>query len=761
MILATVTEGIFCIDVAGRATFVNPAAARMTGWDPKELNGQSQHDTIHHTRPDGTPYPPEKCPIYQSLQDGQNRSCDEDVFWRKDGTSFPVSYTSTPIMVDGVISGVAVVFRDISAQTRRERWQRGKDQVSQAITMHQPLESTLQLLADAYNDYQPGCSIAFLLRDEDKGETLTLAAGAALSPTLKAQLQSVAIALNVSACGHAACTGKEVVADNRNSGLDQAPAPRFFETMRQQATRCLALPMISANGQVLGVVVFIVAIGTPLRSVLPTAFELPLSLDMLVSSAQQGGFRGVRDLAQIAIEHRRLHHELIHQSQHDRLTGLPNWVLLKDRVAQALRMADRNHTRVAICSIDIDRLRRINENFGHPVGDELLRRISERFRSVLRDPDVLGRQGGDEFIILLPDLRDSTDVEGICRRLVHATSEPFQIEGNSISIGINIGVSIYPDHADTVEMLVQHADTALEFAKATGQAKVKVFRPDLGEKARQVAARESALRTALERNELYLVFQPLYNADRTVHGFEALLRWQHPTMGLIPPDQFIPLAEETGLILPIGDWVLRESCRQAMTWKIGQLANTKIHVNVSALQLGHAEFTKSVAYALRTSGLPPSRLELEVTESLIVLSFKKATARLQPLQDLGVSIAIDDFGTGHSSFSVLHKLPIDALKIDRSFVSRIDKDASGLSTVRAIVNLAHQLGMRTVAEGVETEAQFKMLSEMDCDYFQGFLLSKPISADAVRQLFAEPVPAAPPEAVPAGSVDRLRLPKSA
>jgi EAL domain-containing protein (putative c-di-GMP-specific phosphodiesterase class I) len=233
------------------------------------------------------------------------------------------------------------------------------------------------------------------------------------------------------------------------------------------------------------------------------------------------------------------------------------------------------------------------------------------------------------------------------------------------------------------------------------------------------------------------MYQPLYDAERRIHGFEALLRWQNPELGLIPPDQFIPLAEDTGLIIPIGEWVLNEACRQAMKWRSHGSEETKIFVNISALQLGQPDFTDSVSRALRNSGLSPSRLELEVTESLIVPSFGSACDQLQPLQTLGVSIAIDDFGTGHSSFSILHKLPINAIKVDRSFVSRIDSDAAGLSTVRAIVNLARQLNMKTVAEGVETEAQFLLLNEMECDYFQGFLLSRPLTADATLLLFAD------------------------
>jgi EAL domain-containing protein (putative c-di-GMP-specific phosphodiesterase class I) len=231
------------------------------------------------------------------------------------------------------------------------------------------------------------------------------------------------------------------------------------------------------------------------------------------------------------------------------------------------------------------------------------------------------------------------------------------------------------------------------------------------------------------------MYQPLYDCNRRVYGFEALLRWSNPQLGQISPDQFIPLAESTGLILPIGAWVLHEACRQAMNWKAEALAGSKIFVNVSALQLGQADFTQQVADALKISGLPPSRLGLEVTESVIVPSFKKACARLQPLQDLGVSIAIDDFGTGHSSFGVLHKLPINAIKVDRSFVARIDRDPSGLSMVRAIVDLAKQLGMKTVGEGVETEAQFELLHDMECDYFQGFLLSRPLTPEAAQLLF--------------------------
>ncbi len=734
VVLNTVGEGIVCSGPLGTTTFVNPAAARMLGWSVEELIGRNQHAIVHHSYPDGSPYPIEACPILSVFQTGNTEHCEDEVFWRKDGSSFAVSYTSTPIITDDAIAGAVVVFRDISERMRRDRWQRSKDAVFHAITTHQPLEVTLQLLADAYGQYQPDCSIAILLRHEDGEEVLSLVASSRLSKELESHMRTVRIEENLSACGRAAYFATEVLAD---SG-DAAPAkPRLLETSGSEQLRCLALPVTSAGGNVLGVVAFLASTHNSSSRSLPIAFALPVALHLPSAVAEHGGFRGVRDLAQIAIEHRNLQSELVHQSQHDRLTGLPNWLLIEERLAHLLRAADRNNNRVAVCSLDLDRFRRVNENHGHVAGDGLLQQIAERFKRILRKTDTLGRQGGDEFIIIIPDLSDASDADIICRKLLNALNEPFFVDGKAVNIAANIGISLYPDHADTPELLVQHADTALDFAKEKGKAGLKIFRPDLGQKVRQLAARETALQTALQNNELYLMYQPLFTASRKVHGFEALLRWQHPSLGMIPPDQFIPLAENTGLILPIGDWVLREACRQAMSWTVPGLADTKIFVNISALQLGESDFTHSVGYALKLSGLPPSRLELEVTESFIVPSFKKATQRLQPLQDLGVSIAIDDFGTGHSSFSVLHKLPIDAIKVDRSFVSRIDKDASGLSTVRAIINLAHQLGMKTVAEGVETEAQFTLLNDMNCDFYQGYLLSRPLTVDGVHQAFAE------------------------
>ena len=734
LVLETVGEGIFCIGLDGTTSFVNSAAAQMLGWTAAELTGRKQHEIVHHSYPNGSAYPIECCPIYSVLQTGRPQYCDDEVFWHKNGSSFAVSYQSTPIVIEGMVTGAVILFHDISERVRRDRWQRSKDAVFNAITKHSPLSTTLQLLADSYAEFQPACSIAILLRDGEEKADLSLAASSPLSDLLREQLQTVKMAETFSICARAACTGEEVIVDSRTTGPD---GPSYIEFVEAPDSRCLALPMTAADGRVLGVVAFMVRFGDSKVGSLPLAFALPVALHLPLAVAEHGGFRGVRDLAQIAVEHRNLQTELVHQARHDQLTGLPNWILMEERLNQLIQNAKHKHSRIAVCSLDLDRFRRINENYGHVVGDDLLQQITARFRAILRKGDTLGRQGGDEFMIVVPDLSQAADADVICRKLLLALSQPFESGGKVVAVAANIGISIYPDHAETPELLVQHADTALEYAKEKGKTNFKYFRPDLGQKVRQLAKRESALQTALQNKELYLMYQPLFTGNRQIYGFEALLRWQHPELGMVPPDQFIPLAEETGLILPIGDWVLREACRQAMSWRTPGLADTKIFVNISALQLGQADFTRSVGHALTLSGLPPARLELEVTESVIVPSFKKATQRLQPLQDLGVSIAIDDFGTGHSSLSVLHKLPIDTIKVDRSFISRIDKDVSGLSTVRAIINLAHQLGMKTVGEGVETEAQFSLLNDMECDHYQGYLLAKPQTVDAVEQVFGE------------------------
>jgi polar amino acid transport system substrate-binding protein len=399
----------------------------------------------------------------------------------------------------------------------------------------------------------------------------------------------------------------------------------------------------------------------------------------------------------------------LHGSQYDRLTGLPSRLLMEDRLRQAMVIARRQGTLLGVCCINLDRFKRINESLGHEAGDAFFKLVSGRLYRSIREIDTLARHVGDEFILALRDLAEVTDAVRICDRLLNDLSAPFLLDGRTLHITASIGISIFPDHGDTPDQLLGNADLALQAAKREGRGQRRVYSPILGQETRRATDMLEALGHCVAQAQFRIVYQPIYTMDREILGFEALLRWRHPKWGLISPIEFIPLAEKSGLIVSIGDWVIDEVCRQAMEWNAAGVLPAKIFVNISGVQLARADFAWKIAKALEHSGLAPERLELEITESWIISDLSGAAGKLQQLRDLGVGIAIDDFGTGYSTFNYLQQLPLDTLKIDRSFIQRLDGSAANLSTVRAIIGLAQQLGLKTVAEGVETEQNLSQL----------------------------------------------------
>ena len=334
-------------------------------------------------------------------------------------------------------------------------------------------------------------------------------------------------------------------------------------------------------------------------------------------------------------------------------------------------------------------------------------------------------------------LREISDAVRICDRLLSDLSTPFLLDGRTLNITASIGISIFPDHGDTPDQLLGNADLALQAAKREGRGQSRVYSPSLGQETRRATDMLEALGHSVAQAQFRIVYQPIYTMDREILGFEALLRWKHPKWGQISPLEFIPLAEKSGLIVSIGDWVIDEVCRQAMEWNAAGVLPAKIFVNISGVQLARADFAWKIAKALERSGLAPERLELEITESWIISDLSGAADKLQQLRDLGVGIAIDDFGAGYSTFNYLQELPLDTLKIDRWFIQRLDGSAANLSTVRAIIGLAQQLGLKTVAEGVETEQNLAQLREIGCDLMQGFLLASPLEPQAACSLFME------------------------
>lgn len=418
-----------------------------------------------------------------------------------------------------------------------------------------------------------------------------------------------------------------------------------------------------------------------------------------------------------------------HIAQTDALTGLPNRMALLMRLAQILPDARRHQWKVAMMFLDLDRFKTINDTLGHQVGDELLREVACRLSRLVRESDFVARLGGDEFVIILPAISTPADAATVASKITATLSTPIEADGHELHTSPSIGISIFPDDGTDGNTILKNADTAMYHAKAAGRNNYQFFAAEMNQSAAERLNIERMLRHAIARNELSIDFQPQFDAaSRQPTGVEALARWYHPTDGMISPARFIPVAEETGLIVDIGEWVLTAACREMAHWIHAGLKPLRVAVNVSALQLRRRDFCETVANALATSGLAPELLELEITESAVMENPQEAIKVLERLGRMGVTLAIDDFGTGYSSLAYLKLFPIDHLKIDRSFVADIEHDLNDRAIAFGTIALAHSLGLKVIAEGVETEDQLDLLRGNRCDEVQGYLLSKPMNS---------------------------------
>lgn len=430
--------------------------------------------------------------------------------------------------------------------------------------------------------------------------------------------------------------------------------------------------------------------------------------------------------------------KLVHDALHDTLTGLPNRVLLMERLRHALQFSQRNNSLFAVLFIDLDRFKVINDSLGHMLGDQLLIAIAERLSQCLRPSDTVARLGGDEFVILLEDVKDRKNVTSVAKRIHQELAVPFNLEGHEVFTAASIGIAFGTKNYIRPEELLRDADTAMYRAKEQGRGRYEIFNLGMHTHAVALLQLETDLRRALERQELLLHYQPIVSLrTQQIVGFETLLRWQHPKRGMVSPQEFIPIAEETGLIIPIGHWILQEACYQMQQWR-HQFPDHELMITVN---LSGKQFTphliEEVRQILQITELDARCLKLEITESILMENAEFAIVTLTQLQDLGIHLAIDDFGTGYSSLSYLHRFPIDTLKIDRSFISKIDSDGEQLAIVRTIITLAWNLGMDVIAEGVETPKQLAQLRALHCDYAQGYLFCKPVSPTEVSQLMNE------------------------
>jgi diguanylate cyclase (GGDEF)-like protein/PAS domain S-box-containing protein len=673
MLLDASPEAIFGVNTQGVCTFVNPACLTMLGYTQDEMLGHNLHSLIHHTYPDGQPYPKEECNIRCSTLQGKSTHIDSEVHWRKDGTSFPVEYWSQPMYRNGDLVGSVVNFIDITERKRAEEALR---------------ESEARFRAMA----------------EDSADWIWAI-----------NMQGQHTYSNQRGAANLGLTAEEFLARDCASLVHPDDLALFRKTIdaattARQGWTNVVLRWRHRNGQY-----------RILESNASPLFD---------DAGQLMGFQGVdRDIT----ERRQAEERIEFLAHHDALTGLPNRILLRDRFEHAVAMSERTRSRVAMLYIDLDNFKVVNDTMGHVAGDQLVLEVVARLARCTRESDTISRQGGDEFILLLNNVSDLETVERIANDILGQLAEPVEINGHILNAASSIGIAIYMDDGSDFDSLLQKADAAMYNAKGAGRNTYRFFNEQMNLQAHEHLLLQNRLHQALFRAEFYLVYQPqLETGTGRVTGVEALLRWKNPELGEVVPARFIPVAEECGLIVPIGAWVLEEACRHAQSLRQAGWPELTMAVNLSAMQFRRAGLIETVSGALERSGLPAHLLELELTESILLQDVENNLEMVRQLKSLGVRLSIDDFGTGYSSLSYLKRFAVDRLKIDRSFVRDISTDPDDAAIVRAVIQLARSLRLGIIAEGVETQEQLAFLREEGCDEMQGFLFSRPLLPHALK-----------------------------
>jgi len=627
-----------------------------------------------------------------------------------------VSSTKVPLRNNhGEIFGLVGIAHDITARKRADSLRDGQARILEMIAMSAPLEDVLEHLVGLIESQLVGILGSVMLLDAD-GQHLRLGAAPGLAKAYTDAIDGLQIGSKAGSCGTAAFRRKAViVTDIMNDPL--------WDDYRDLAAAhghrsCWSTPVLSHRGTVLGVFAMYSA---TVRE--PTQGEM-----RLIDAATR--------IAGIAIE-RKLAEEQVHfLAHHDALTGLPNRILLIDRLSQAILHARRDDRSVTVVFVDLDNFKLVNDSLGHNAGDELLKAVAGRMTQSVRATDTVVRVGGDEFVILLADRPKNADLMPTTIEKVRASiGEAIIVAGQSLQVTCSMGIATYPRDGVDAETLLRNADTAMYQAKALGRDNFQFFTDTMNSRVHERLSLREAIRTGLARSEFHLVYQPQVDLrSGQVFAVEALVRWQHPTLGRISPTKFIPLAEESGLIVPLGDWVLHEACRQNKSWQNAGMPPVNVCVNVSARQFRDRTWIDRVTHALAESGLDAKYLELELTESLLMHDVQQAIVTMKELQALGVQFAIDDFGTGYSSLSALKNFPVARLKIDQSFIRNLPSDEDDRGIAAAVISLGQKLNMRVIAEGVENDEQLAFLRDNQCDEIQGYHFSRPIKPSGIETL---------------------------
>lgn len=709
-----IPDYIYAKDLEGRFLIANRATVADNGFEEmQDLVGKTDYD-LHPAEMVSHMAATER----QVIETGQPIFGMEERAFVSKGKERWLMTSKVPLRnKQGATIGIVGVSRDITDRKKAERLLLGQARLLELIATSTPLTEFFNELILMIEAHLPGIIGSILLLSPD-GRNLLTGAAPGLDDAYCAAIHGVAIGPKVGSCGTAAWRGEPVfVADILSDPLWED----YTELVRPFGYRsCWSMPIRSYQGQVLG------------------TFAL-YSREVGVPSAEQNDLISMAaHLAGIAIERRQSEERIQFMAHHDALTGLPNRVLFDERVASALQQARVTGQWVALAFLDLDNFKLINDTLGHHAGDELLRIVAGRMLACVRKSDMIVRVGGDEFIILLNGLPpESSIMLSRLEAIRAAIGAPLVLAGRSLQVSCSMGVVCYPDHGQSATELLANADSAMYRAKEVGRNNLQVFNAEMASKAHEKLLRHEELRDAVTRGEFVLHYQPQMNMKTgRIFAAESLLRWQHPERGLVSPGEFIPLAEETGLIVPIGDWVLNEACRQNRAWQDAGLPPIVVSVNVSARQFKERNWVSRVAEALEESGLAARYLELELTESLIMQDVGTAIATMHELEALGVHLAIDDFGTGYSSLSALKSFPVRRLKIDRSFVQDIPGDEDDKAITGAIISLAQKLQMQVIAEGVETQEQVDFLAASGCDDIQGYFISRPVGPAAFVALLA-------------------------
>ena len=707
-ILESITDAFYAVDRNWKFTYVNAQAARLLRRSAAELVGQ-----------DG----------WAAFPDAQGTVIEENyrrVMTERRSVHFEAYFAPLALWFEVHAypsgDGIAVTFQNISGRKFSEQLEAGTNRILEMTVQAAPLGEVLGEIALLIERQLPGLLCHILLYQEGRWTT---SAAPSLPHDYVAGFDHHSVTRSVvtdappadDPGARSAHMGAALITENIATHPD-------WRTNRDMALlqglrACLTFPVFSAAHECLGTVSVLK------REVGPFPDE---ALQML---------ERMRGLMAVALKHDQLRTNLLFQAHHDPLSGLPNRALFDLRLDQALSEAHTSSCPVALLIIDLDDFKAINDLQGHLVGDAVIRALSARLPAGLRGGDTLARIGGDEFTVILP-YADHAAAEHVTDRLLEAIAQPVLVDGLEILVGASIGISVFPHDGTTSVALRKHADLAMYAAKTRKLGRA-FYEPWMNRRAAERAQLAQHLRRAIELEELELHYQPKVSlTDGAVVGIEALVRWNHPMLGMVAPLQFIPLAEETGLIVPIGEWVLREACQQGRRWQREGRPPFRLAVNVSALQFERDDFPQTVARILHDTGFTADALELELTESVVMLNVEASGSRMHELRKLGISIAIDDFGTGYSCLSYLSRLPLNVLKIDRSFVAELGEGASALAMIRAVINLAQSLGFTTVAEGIETPEQAALLLELGCSEGQGYLFSRPCPA---HELFGDPAAA--------------------